>query len=156
MKRRYRKLVLLFLLATTPVSLAADRQRVQQVGHGLMCICGCNQILAICNHVNCPTSGGMIKELEREIDSGKNEESILAHFVEKYGTRVLSAPPVSGFNLAAWLMPFVALVLGAAAAVYFVRRFRASWVETPATSSVDASKYQRQIEEELEKYTPED
>jgi len=121
-----------------------------------MCICGCNQVLGVCNHINCPTSGGMMAEVEKELDSGKSDKAVLDHFVGKFGLSVLSAPPASGFNLTAWLMPFAALLAGAIAAVYFLRRFRARWVETAPKTVVDTAKYQRQIEEELQKYTPED
>ena len=67
---------------------------------------------------------------------------------------VLSAPPAAGFNLTAWVMPFVALVLGGLLVVYFVRQFRARWVAAPA--DIDVSKYQQKVEEELKKFIPED
>ena len=153
----FRKLALAILLATTPLSLAAD---VKGVGLALMCICGCNQVLGTCHHPGgqiCPTSGGMIKEVEREVASGKTDEEVLAHFAEKYGMAVLAASPVSGFNLAAWLMPFAALLIGTVVAVHFIRRFsRDSPLAAAPSEGVDTAKYQRQIEEELKKYTPED
>jgi len=97
----------------------------------------------------------MLKDLGNQIDQGKSDDEILTYFAEKYGTGVLSAPPTSGFNLAAWVMPFVALAIGAVVAVYCVRRFRARW--TPATpGDVDVTRYQDKVEEELKKYTPED
>jgi cytochrome c-type biogenesis protein CcmH/NrfF len=77
--------------------------------------------------------------------------------VEKYGVTVLSAPPASGFNLTAWIMPFAALAVGALMVVYFVRRFRSSTAAVPAsTSTADLTKYQNRVEEELGKYNPED
>lgn len=136
--------------------MAADRQHVQEVGGMLMCICGCNQVLSGCNHINCPTSGGMIKEVEQQLDQGQSDDAVLSHFVEKYGVAVLSAPPVSGFNLTAWIMPFLALGIGAMTAVYFVRRFRSRWVTAVPRTDVDTTKYQKLLEEELEKYKPED
>src|SRR2546430_4645121 len=54
-----------------------------------------------------------------------------------------------------WLMPFAALLAGAIAAVYFLRRFRARWVETAPKTVVDTAKYQRQIEERSEEHTSE-
>jgi len=67
---------------------------------------------------------------------------------------VLSAPPAAGFNLTAWIMPFIALVLGALLVVYFVRQFRARWASVPV--DVDVTKYQQKVEEELKKFIPED
>jgi len=43
----------------------------------------------------------MLAELADQIDQGKNDESIVSYFVQKYGMTVLSAPPASGFNLTA-------------------------------------------------------
>ncbi len=97
----------------------------------------------------------MMSDLAEQIDQGKSDSQIAAFFIDKYGTTVLSAPPASGFNLTAWVMPFFALALGAAVVVYFVRRFRQSWRPAPAAAGIDP-KYQQKLEEELEKYTPED
>jgi len=97
----------------------------------------------------------MLKDLGNQVDQGKTDDEILAYFAEKYGTGVLSAPPASGFNLTAWVMPFVALAIGAAVAVYCVRRFRARWT-APTPADVDVTRYQDKVEEELKKYTPED
>ena len=97
----------------------------------------------------------MLRDLGRQIDQGMDDGSIVAYFTEKYGTTVLSAPPVSGFNLTAWLMPFVALGIGGFAAIVFLRRFRSRWTTAPAANA-DLAKYQDKVEEELKKFTPED
>ena len=96
----------------------------------------------------------MLAELAAQIDEGNSDESIIARFAEKYGLMVLSAPPAAGFNLTAWVMPFIALALGALLVVYFVRQFRAKWASVPA--DVDVTKYQQKVEEELKKFIPED
>ena len=99
----------------------------------------------------------MLAEVESHLDQGLSKEAIIQNFAQKYGLTVLSSPPASGFNLAAWLMPFVALFVGAMAAVYFVRRFSARWAGgTAASRDVDTARYQDRVEEELRKYTPED
>ena len=157
MKRRFRKLVLLFVLATTPLALAADRQRVKEVGQKFICVCGtCNQLLTECNHFGCPSSGPMLAEIAAELDEGQSDQSIVAHFAEKYGLTVLSAPPISGFNLTAWTMPFIALLVGALLVVYFVRQFRRKWAAPVSVNGVDVARYQQKVEEELKKYIPED
>jgi len=99
----------------------------------------------------------MMAEIAAELDEGKTDDSIISHFAEKYGLSVLSAPPRSGFNLIAWIMPFAALLAGAMLVVYFVRQFRAKWAAAPAeAANVDVAKYQQKVEEELKKFTPED
>ena len=97
----------------------------------------------------------MKKELADMIDQGMDDKTILAAFSEKYGVAILSAPPASGFNLVAWLMPFFALGFGAVLAAFLVRRFSARW-STAGASPIDTAKYQSRVEEELRKYTPED
>ena len=155
MKRTFRKLVLLSILAASTLSPAADRsERVRALSSNLICVCNCHQLLAACNHFHCPSSGPMLTDLEKQIDANKSDEAIMAYFVDKYGETVLAAPPVSGFNLAAWVMPFLALAIGVLAAIYFVRRFRARWVAS--SPSGDLSKYQDKVEEELKRFTPED
>ena len=97
----------------------------------------------------------MLTDLTSQIDSGKSDSDIIAYFADKYGSTVLAAPPASGFNLAAWLMPFAALGIGALVAIYFVRKFRARWA-VAAPANTDLAKYQDKVEEELKKFTPED
>ncbi|PYS40632.1 MAG: hypothetical protein DMG14_09900, partial [Acidobacteria bacterium] len=153
---RFRKLVLLFFLAAAPLSLAADRnERLRSLSPNLVCVCGCHQLLSACNHFHCPSSGPMFAELGKLIDQGKSDDDILSYFVEKYGTTVLAAPPASGFNLAAWVMPFAALAIGALLAIYFLRQFRSRWVAAEQPTE-GLSKYQDKVEEELKKFTPED
>lgn len=154
--RLARHLTLVAMLAATPLTLAADRNdRIRELSPKFMCICGCNQLLSACNHFHCPSSGPMMKDLGKQIDDGKTDDAIVSYFVEKYGLTVLAAPPASGFNLTAWLMPFVALAVGAIMAVYFLRRFRSRWTPAPA-ADVDVAKYQQKVEDELQKFIPED
>src|SRR6185295_2225406 len=132
MKQTFRKLVLLFVIAATPLLAAADRaERIRSLSPNFMCVCGCNQLLSACNHFHCPSSGPMLSDLGKQIDQNKSDNEIMTYFVDKYGTAVLAAPPASGFNLAAWIMPFAALGIGAFAAIYFLRRFRSRWAVAP-------------------------
>jgi cytochrome c-type biogenesis protein CcmH len=155
-KQTFRKFALLLVLGATTLSLAADRnERIRTLSGNFICVCNCRQLLNACNHFNCPSSGPMFAELGKLVDSNKSDEEIIAHFVEKYGSTVLSAPPVSGFNLTAWIMPFAALAIGMIVAVYLVRQFRGRWAGAPELKE-DLTKYHNKVEEELKKFTPED
>ena len=159
MKQAFRKLVVVLILATAPVALAADRQRVMEVAGDFICLCGCNQVLHTCSMIACPNRNPMLAEVGAQLDQGLSEETIVQNFAEKYGLGVLSSPPTSGFNLTAWITPFVALLIGAMAAVYFVRQFRSRWSAAAAPSTdtgIDTARYNERVEEELRKYTPED
>lgn len=97
----------------------------------------------------------MFSELGKRVDEGLSDQQIVTYFVDKYGTTVLAAPPVSGFNLTAWIMPFAALLVGSLAAIYFARKFRSRWASAP-TDVPELAKYHDKVEEELKKFTPED
>ena len=86
--------------------------RFNRLGHQLMCMCGCNQVLLECNHVGCPYSDRMRHELMAAIQRGDSDNLVLQSFVQKYGNTVLAAPTTTGFNRIAWIMPFVIFTLG--------------------------------------------
>src|SRR5205814_8572672 len=122
------------------------------LGYKMICGCGCNQILLECNHVGCPRSEGMRKELlaaitgrggpggdsDDESRGGKgagsssgpadnSDNAILQSFVDRYGPTILAAPTMSGFNLTAWITPFAVLLAAFASAVLVVH----SWKKRP-------------------------
>jgi cytochrome c-type biogenesis protein CcmH len=98
--------------------------RFNKVGHQLMCMCGCNQVLLECNHVGCTYSDRMRNELTAGIDRGDNDSLVLQSFVQKYGNTVLSAPTTTGFNRIAWIMPFAVFALACIMTVWLVRIWR--------------------------------
>ena len=151
-----RKVVIIaFLASASGVQASADR--METLGRGMICMCGgCNQLLSDCNMINCQTSSPMRKELESHIQSGESDKTILAAFAGKYGPKVLSSPPTNNwFDLSAWVMPFVAL-LGGGVFVVFILKRRKSMAPVEGPSTIDASKYAGEIEEELKKLNPED
>jgi cytochrome c-type biogenesis protein CcmH len=116
-KRRHVTLILTALvgIASALVPLHIDAQktdRAKTLGAQLMCMCGCGQILTQCNHINCPSSGPMLKELDAHVASGESDSLIIQDFVQEYGEKVLSAPPSHGFNSIAWYIPGAAFVVG--------------------------------------------
>ena len=125
------------LLALLLLGATGDNpnRRFDDLGHRLMCRCGCNQVLLECNHVGCEYSDKMRGELKTAIDRGDSDKVILAGFVEKYGPVVLAAPTTSGFDLVAWIMPFVALSLGTLLAVWVVRLWKRRPRPQPAAAS---------------------
>jgi len=98
--------------------------RFTEIGHQLMCICSCGQVLLECNHVGCPDSDGMRNELMAAVSRGDSDSLVEQSFVQKYGPTVLAAPTTSGFDRAAWIFPFVAFVLGLGLVVMVVRAWK--------------------------------
>ena len=124
--RRISQIALVGLLAGLLLGATGDNanRRFDDLGHKLMCRCGCNQVLLECNHVGCEYSDKMRGQLRSAIDRGDSDKVVLASFVEQYGAIVLAAPTTSGFNLVAWIMPFVALALGTVVAAWVVRLWK--------------------------------
>jgi cytochrome c-type biogenesis protein CcmH len=107
--------------------------RFNELGHQLMCICSCGQILLECNHVGCPDSDAMRNELMAAVTRGDSDSLVEQSFVQKYGPTVLAAPTGTGFDRTAWIMPFVALIAGFGIVIFVVR----AWKNRPAPALAD-------------------
>jgi cytochrome c-type biogenesis protein CcmH/NrfF len=106
------------------VAAGDDAARIERLGHQMMCVCGCNQILFECNHVGCAYSTRMRDELSAGVARGDSDEAVIQGFILNYGTTVLAVPPNRGFNRLAWTMPYAALGAGIVLVVAIVRRWR--------------------------------
>ncbi len=129
-KLRIAQLLLIALLAVTFLGADTDA-RFNKLGHQLMCMCGCNQILLECNHVGCTYSDRMRNELIAAIQRGDSDSLILQSFVQKYGNTVLAAPTTTGFNRVAWIMPFAVFAAALALTVWLVRMWKSRAVAQP-------------------------
>ena len=131
--RRTGQSALLFLSVLLFLGAGDSGTRFNDLGHRMMCVCGCKQILLECNHVGCAYSDRMRGELLASLDRGDSDDLTLQAFVQKYGTTVIAAPTNKGFDRVAWIMPFVALALGFVALVMIVR----AWKNRPVPALAD-------------------
>ena len=137
-KPRIAQLALIAVMAIAFLGTDVDA-RFNKLGHQMMCMCGCNQVLLECNHVGCAYSDRMRNELTAGLERGDNDSLILQSFVQKYGNTVLAAPTNSGFNIVAWITPFAVFGLATAIAVWLVRMWKARPVaQTVATPNLAA------------------
>jgi cytochrome c-type biogenesis protein CcmH/NrfF len=104
--------LVLALLGGVAMAWAAARPTVQEMAEGLTCQCGCGLTVANCNHPTCGFSVPMRTEIAAMIKRGMSREEILQSFRRKYGEKILSAPTTQGFNLLAWVMPYVMVGAG--------------------------------------------
>jgi cytochrome c-type biogenesis protein CcmH/NrfF len=103
---------------------AADASaRMDNLGHRLMCTCGCAQLLGECDHVGCPSRGEEMAELATGIQTGEADPQILNAFAAKYGATVLAAPRMEGFGLVAWIAPFAVFAAALLGTILLVRRW---------------------------------
>jgi cytochrome c-type biogenesis protein CcmH len=131
--RRGLRLALLCLALFAFAGAGDPASRFNELGHQLICICGCNQILLECNHVGCPDSDGMRNELMSDVTRGDSDSLVEQAFVQKYGPTVLAAPTTTGFDRTAWIMPFAALIFGFGLVIFVVR----AWKNRPTPAIAD-------------------
>ena len=134
--KRVAQALLLIAALTLFMGAGDEAGRFSDLGHKLMCACGCRQVLLECNHVGCKYSDSMREELMAAIQRGDSDNLTLQAFVQKYGPTVLAAPTTIGFNRIAWIMPYVALVLGIIGTGVLVRAWRHRPAAVPSGVSV--------------------
>jgi cytochrome c-type biogenesis protein CcmH len=140
-------------------ALAAGAPTFQEAEESLTCQCGCGLTVHSCNHLQCPSALPLRREIREQLALGLDKQQVLAHFEQKYGEKILSAPTMRGFNLTAWTMPFVILALGSALVVFTLLRWRRAGIRPAARSPVAAvpnpgelTAYERTLERELERF----
>jgi cytochrome c-type biogenesis protein CcmH len=77
-------------------------------------------------------------ELAANLERGDSNDLTLQAFVQKYGTTVLIAPTMSGFNRLAWVMPYLVLALGLASVIFVARTWRMRTTQKPTTGNAPA------------------
>jgi cytochrome c-type biogenesis protein CcmH/NrfF len=145
--------VLLIALLQGP-AWAIPAPSFQALEESLTCQCGCGLTVHSCNHLQCPSALPLRQEIREQMALGKSAEEILAHFEQTYGEKILSAPTMRGFNLAAWTAPFAILLLGAGVVVVTLRRWRRGDGPPPAAAGAlsapaPRSDLERQLDREL-------
>jgi cytochrome c-type biogenesis protein CcmH/NrfF len=147
------RMLAIALLAITFMGADVDA-RFSKLGHQLMCMCGCNQVLLECNHVGCSYSERMRNELTASLERGDNDSLALQSFVQKYGNTVLSAPTSSGFNVIAWIMPFAVFAAASVLTVWLVRLWKsrpvAQTVASPNLGNEQLDELRRKARQETE------
>ena len=124
-------LVLLVALASGPVqaqgsdppvasqqSLPYDEAEAQGIDRMLMCpVCPAESI----DQAQVEISRQMRRLVREMLAQGASREEILKFFADRYGQGVLAAPPKSGINLLAWIVPIVGVVAALGAGLLVIR-----------------------------------
>jgi len=104
-----------------------------EIEESLTCQCGCGLTVHSCNHLQCPSAIPLKAEIAEHLAAGQARPEILAGFASTYGEKILSAPTTTGFNVVAWVMPFLAVFVATILVVAFVVRWRGHAVPAAAT-----------------------
>jgi cytochrome c-type biogenesis protein CcmH len=127
---------------------------LQDLENALMCKCDdkCGKVLVNCT---CSTSDKTRAKFSKMLESGLTVDQIIKSQVDEYGETVLSAPTKFGFNLTAWVMPFIALVAGGMG----VRKVINSWIgkkeeafteNVPEEKNEKSEKLSKRLQDELD------
>lgn len=155
MPKRVVQTLLIALFAAVMLGADGGEARFSRIGHQMMCVCGCGQVLLECNHVGCPDSDRMIGELRDQIASGGSAKSILEWFTTKYGATVLAAPVRGGFDTVAWVAPAVLFLLAAGGVAVVIRSWTRQHRNQPKANEIwslaaDDSPYHARVRQETE------
>jgi cytochrome c-type biogenesis protein CcmH len=148
----------LALAMVLSLGASGSSARYNDLGHRMMCTCGCAQLLGECNHVGCTVSDKARAELAAMIASGRTDAEILDAFQAKYGATVLAAPPMRGFDLVAWIAPIAVFLAAALGTILLVRRWaskqaRAEASGATARAAADLDPAFRQQQEKIRRET---
>jgi cytochrome c-type biogenesis protein CcmH len=101
-----------------------NSEAIKRIEQRLHCTCGCNLDVYTCRTTDfsCTYSPELHREVLALYSDGKSAQQILDAFVIKYGEKVLMAPEAGGFNLLGYLLPGVAITLGAATLAFVIGR----------------------------------
>lgn len=141
------------------VHAEGDVGLVDQLTNEVMCQCGCAYTVNACaGAMQCDVSEQMRKLIADKVSQGQSRAQIIGYFTSQYGEKVLSAPTKQGFNLTAWVMPFAAIIAGAAAVYLILQAWVRRRVERPEEGSaepepVDLGSYGERVDRELEQFT---
>jgi cytochrome c-type biogenesis protein CcmH len=112
--------LLLTVLLTVPAAAQEPRASLPDIEDEVMCtICG--TLLAESQSPQADRERALIRKL---IAQGQDKDQIKDALLAEYGPRVLATPSGHGFDLVAWIVPILGLLLGAGALTFGVLRLR--------------------------------
>ena len=137
--------------STTDPSLESN---LDQLMTSVYCHCGC--VRETIKHCVCGVAQGIEADFRNRLIGGGTVEQIRADYLASHGTQFSALMPVKGFNILAYAMPAVIIVL-LGVIVFLVLRSKRnaalakSAVSTEPQQPASTDQYE-QIEEELERY----
>jgi cytochrome c-type biogenesis protein CcmH len=107
----------------TPSMTPDERDALE---HRIRCQCGCTLDVFTCRTTDfsCQVSPSMHRDVMALVNGGYTAPEIMDSFVNVYGERALMEPTRSGFNLLAWVVPGIAIAIGAVVLAVVIRRWK--------------------------------
>jgi cytochrome c-type biogenesis protein CcmH len=128
----------------TPTDIHENDAEIQQIEKRLACTCGCTLDIFTCRTTDftCTYSPALHREVLALWTEGKRGQAIVDAFVAKYGEKALMAPKPEGFNLAGYLVPGGAVLVGGGVLLAVLLRRRtavAAGAASAGTAAADAA-----------------
>ena len=138
-----------FFFFAIPVRAEVTREQIKEVGKELACLCGDCPRRPLDECV-CGYAQQQHERIKKMLASGQTPQAIVDAYISEFGLEILSKPPAKGFNLTAWLMPPLVLLLG----FFGVRSVLRAWSKTkipatPATQLARDAPYLDRLESDL-------
>jgi cytochrome c-type biogenesis protein CcmH len=111
--------LLLALVLAAPAAASERHPTLGELEGEVMCPT-CKTTL---DQSNAPIANRIRQFISARIAAGDTESEIKAKLVAQFGPAILAEPSKHGFNLLAWVLPFVALGVGAAVLGWLVWRW---------------------------------
>ena len=149
MSRAFATVAVAVAMIAAPAALAAEPQAsLPDIEDEVMCpICG--TLLELSEAPQAERERAFIRD---RIAGGESKEQIKDALVAEYGPEVLATPESSGFNLSAYVVPIVALVLALIALVVAVLRWRGRGRDDEAPVRREASEDSERLDADLARY----
>jgi len=160
-RRALALLTALACVALAPAAMAADckpRTTLGDVEDEVMCpVCGTPLALA----TEAPQAGRERAFIQGLVDDCLTKEQVKDRLVAEYGSEVLATPDDSGFDLAATLVPALAVLLGGGAVAAAAFQWRRARRRSPAADAEPAADgpgpepgAAKRLQDDLDRYGP--
>ena len=131
---------------------AVTADDVNAIARQMYCPVCENEPLDACRTAACQQWRAQIAQM---LSEGQTADQIKQYFVDRYGLRVLAQPPAEGNSLLLWVLPLVALVIGAVYVFFLMRRMRArgaAAAASPPAAPSGGDAYVDRVEQDLKNY----
>lgn len=140
--------ILAALLLLAPAQAQAQSASLPDIEDEVMCpICG--TLLQLSGSPQADRERELIRRL---IAEGKSKDEIKDELVAEYGDDVLATPEGSGFDLTAWVLPVVAVLLAVLGVGLALRRWRRRDAEAPVDASPPEGEQAERLDADLSRY----
>ena len=150
----------LLVLSLIPFASAQEENRtdftfksaLEELVTSVYCYCGCTREKI--QQCVCQTAQGIEDDFRRRLTTGQTVEQIRNAYLAAHGTQYSALMPLEGFNIVAYTMPAVIIVLLGVIAFAVIKSKRkaetAPQSDSTPSQSVSVNRY-KEIEEEIER-----